>query len=99
MNEQTTAQRGIEAQQVLENEAFKDAMRMIKEEIFQAWKDCPVRDAEGQVLLLQLAKLADKFESKFVGMVEGGKLASRKLELNDLRNESAPRRFLRNVAG
>jgi len=74
-------------------------MAALKAEIFQAWKDCPVRDAEGQILLLQLAKLADKFESKFVGMVEGGKLASKKLELNDLRNESAPRRFMRKVAG
>lgn len=72
-------------------------MDALRAEVVEAWKKCPVRDKEGQVLLLQLAKLTDKFEGVLTGMVEGGKFASRQLELDDLRNESAGRKLMRRV--
>lgn len=99
MNEKHEVLRGREASAVLENEAFKSAMASLKSAVLEQWKSCPVRDREGQVLLLQLAKLTDKFESILVGMIENGKLAQNKIELNEIRDESASRRMLRRVTG
>ena len=97
MTNQQQAQRGIEAAQVLDNPAYRAAMDALRAEVIDAWKKCPVRDKEGQVLLLQLAKLTDKFEGVLSGMVEGGKFAQRQLELDDMRNESAGRKLMRRV--
>ena len=91
-------QRGIDATAVLDNEAFKEAMTLLKTSVVQQWKECPIRDREGQLLLLQLARLADKFEGLLVGAVERGKLAQRKIELDELRDESPARQFFRRVA-
>jgi hypothetical protein len=99
MNEKQSAMRGKEAAMVLDNEAFKAAMQGLKGAVLEQWKACPVRDREGQVLLLQLAKLCDKFEGILVGMVENGKLAQNKLDLDSIRDESAGRRMLRRVTG
>lgn len=97
MTNQQQAQRGLEASQVLDNPAYRAAMDALRAEVVEAWKKCPVRDKEGQVLLLQLAKLTDKFEGVLSGMVEGGKFAQRQLELDDMRNESAGRKLMRRV--
>lgn len=97
MTEKFDLLRGKEAAAVLDNEAFKAAMAMLKESVMQNWKECPVRDREGQVLLLQLAKVTDKFESLLIGMVEGGKLAQHKIDLDSARDESTAKRFMRRV--
>lgn len=97
MSEQQISQRGLEAGQVLDNEAYKDAMTSLRAQVVEQWKACPIRDKEGQILLLQLAKLADKFEGILQGMVESGKFADRKIKLDELRNESGARKLMRRV--
>jgi hypothetical protein len=97
MNDQQTNQRGIDATQVLENAAFKEAMTILKQAVVDQWKDSPIRDKEGQLLLLQLAKLTDKFEGILIGIVETGKLAKSRIDINTLRDESAGRRIMRRV--
>ena len=99
MNEKQQVLRGKEAAMVLENEAFKAAMQGLKSAVLEQWKQCPVRDKEGQTLLLQLAKLTDKFEGILVGMIDNGKMAQHKLDLDDIRDESRTRRVLRKVTG
>ena len=98
MTPHTQVQRGIEAQQVIDNEAYKDAMTALKAEIVAQWKDCPVRDKEGALLLLQLAKLAEKFEGILTGTINAGKFAKHQLDLDDARDESPTRKFFRRVA-
>lgn len=98
MTDQKLVQRARKASEVLDNEAFKEAMSTLKTAVIQQWKDCPVRDGEGQLLLLQLAKLTDKFEAILTGVVETGKLAQHRIDLDNVRNESAAGRFLRKVA-
>ena len=98
MNDQQTNQRGIDATSVLENVAFKEALSILKQAVVDQWKDCPVRDKEGQLLLLQLAKLTDKFEGILIGIVETGKLAKHRIDLDRLRDESKARQFLRKVS-
>lgn len=88
---------GVEAQRVLENPAFNEAMRLMRENVFERWKDCPIRDAEGQMLLLQAARIVDNVESTLRGLLEAGKLATAKIEIDNVRNESGVRRALRKV--
>lgn len=90
--------KAIEAEQVLKNEAYKAAIQSLKDEIVEQWKTCPVRDKEGQLLLLQLAKLADKFDAILKGYIESGKLAQSRIEFDELRDESRVNRFIRKVA-
>lgn len=89
------ALRGSDAARVLESTAFKTAMQALKDEIVAEWSRAPVRDVEGQRLLLQLHKLANKFEGLLTGMVETGKLAQ--LNLDALRDESAARKLFRRI--
>lgn len=79
----------------INNEAYMKAMALLKTQIVDQWKDCPVRDIEGQRLLLQLAKLAEKFDGILSGYVQAGKLAQHRIDLNDERNESMGAKVLR----
>lgn len=98
VNERAAVELGRNADLVLSNPAYADAMARMKADVIAAWKDCPVRDREGQLLLLQLAKLADKFEATLNSMVQGGRLAQHKIQIEAERNESRTQRFLRKVA-
>lgn len=99
MNDRQVSTRGIEAQQVLDNESYKAAMGALREQVIAQWKACPIRDKEGQTLLLQLAKITDKFEAILRGYVEAGKLAQHKIEIDEMREESHIKRGLRRVLG
>ena len=91
------AQRGAEAQQVIDNPAYQTAMRLLKESIDKEWQKADVRDSEGQRLLLQFRKTAERFERILAGMVETGRYAERKIVDDKLRNESALRRASRRL--
>jgi predicted nucleic acid-binding protein len=90
-----TSLRGVDARQVLENPAYQAAMKTMKEQIVREWAECPVRDVEGQKLLLQLHKLAVKFENMLTGMVETGKLAQMNLDAE--RDENIAQKVFRRV--
>lgn len=97
MSEQQISNRGVEASLVLSNPAYLEAMQLLRESIVAKWKECSLRDEQGQVLTLQMMKLADTFEGLLGGFVEAGKMAQHKLELDKERNESAARRIMRRV--
>ena len=97
MTDHEADQRGHNASIVLENEAYQMAIASLRAQVVQQWKDCPIRDTEGALLLLQLAKLTDKFEGILRGYVEGGKMAAHKISIDAERNESGARRALRKV--
>jgi hypothetical protein len=86
-----------QAADVLGNEAYKKAMASMKSQIVDQWREAPIRDREGQMVLLQLAKIAEKFEGILAGYIEGGKLAQRRLDLDAERNENAAQRAARKV--
>ena len=98
MNERQVIELARNADLVLTNTAYVEAMARMKAEVVATWRACPVRDREGQLLLLQLAKLADKFETLLSGMVQTGKLAQHKIDIEAMRDESMARKFLRKVA-
>lgn len=97
MTDQQASQQGLDARMVLDNEAYKSAMEALRTQVVEQWKACPIRDREGQLLLLQLAKLADKFEGILAGMVEAGKFAAHKIDIDNERNESKARKLIRRV--
>lgn len=98
MNKHQEVQRGIDASAVLDNAAYQEAMALLKASVVEQWKGCSISDREKQVLFLQMARLADTFEGLLGGLVERGKLAKRKIDLDDARDESPARRFFRRVA-
>ena len=83
------------AVEVVNNEAYKAAMDHLKAQIVEQWKDCPVRDVEGQRLLLQLAKLTDKFDSILSGYIARGDFAQHRIDIDKQRNESMGARVMR----
>ena len=99
MSDAKDVMRGKEAQAVLDNAAFQSAMASMKQSVAEQWKACPIRDREGQVLLLQLAKLCDKFEAVLIGMMRSGEFAQRKIDLNKERDEPKARQLMRKFTG
>lgn len=97
MTDQQISDRGLDASQVLASAAYREAMDALKASIVAKWKECSLRDPEGQVLTLQMMKLADTFDGILAGYVEAGKFAQHKLDLDKLRNESAARKIMRRV--
>jgi len=98
MNEQLDrVQQAEHAIEVLENTAYKAAMKSLRDQIHVQWKASKIQDAEGQRLLLQFARLADDFEVILSGMIEGGKFAQHQIDLAKHRNESGARKLLRKV--
>jgi hypothetical protein len=104
MTDQQEIDRGREARMVLDSPAYKEAMALMRETVVDKWKACPIRDQEGQRLLLQMMRLADTFEEVLAGMVERGKYAHHVLQkkqmdekINEARNETPARRFMRRV--
>jgi len=89
------SQRGVNARLVIDNEAYQEAMKLLQQQIVDEWGRCPVRDVEGQKLLLQLHKLSKKFEALLNGMVETGRLAQ--MELDAERDESQARKLFRRI--
>ena len=98
MTAQQTVEIGRQAQDVIDNAAYRQAMIDMKSQIVEQWKACPVRDTEGQTLLLQLAKLAEKFDGILSGYVQAGRLAQHSISIDAERNESKTRQFFRRVA-
>jgi len=97
MTDGESIQMAHNAAMVLDNEAYTTAMDSMRVQVVQQWKDCPIRDKEGALLLLQLAKLTDKFDAILRGYVEGGKLAQHRIDLDSERNESRTRGLIRRV--
>jgi hypothetical protein len=97
MTDQQISDRGLSASQVLENPAYIEAMEALKASIVNKWKECSLRDKEGQTLTLQMMRLADTFEGLLSGYVEAGKLAHRKLDIDRARDESTARKIMRRV--
>jgi hypothetical protein len=97
MDDFANIKRAQDAALVMDNPAYKEAMQLLKESVVQKWRDCPIRDREGQLLYLQLAKLTDTFESLLNGFVQNGRLSQQRIEDDKIRNETIAKRWLRKV--
>lgn len=93
----STIQIGEDANRVLESPAFQAAFETVKAQIAKQWKESSIRDAEGQRLLLQFARVADDFERILRSMVAAGDYAQAQIDLRKLRSESKAQQFMRRV--
>jgi hypothetical protein len=74
------AQRGMYAQELLDNQLLEEALSSIEGEVIAQWEQCPARDKEGKEALWQLYKTSKKFRNILAGYVETGKLAREKMK-------------------
>lgn len=74
------AERGIKARVVLENAIYQEAFQMVEQGIINAWKNAPVRDAEGQMHLKLMQKLLTELRAYIEEAAETGKMAAITLE-------------------
>lgn len=75
MTEEEKIHRGTRAKEVLENEEFQRAFESIEEELTQAWKTSPQRDAEGREKLFLALTMLSKIRAALTQTVDSGKLA------------------------
>ena len=99
MTDRTDVQTGRQAAEVLDNPAFKEAMQVLRETVVQQWREHPIHDREGALILLQYAKVTDRFEGVLSGLIERGKLAQHRIEVDALRDENALQRAKRRFIG
>lgn len=95
MSEHRASSLGSEAALLLDNPAFNEAMKRLRDDVSAQWMNAPVRDLEGQRLLLITAKIVEKFDATLRGLIQSGNLAQSKIEVNDMRDESNVRRMAR----
>ena len=91
---------GNDALAVLENDAYKQAISRMHAEIVKRWEGCPVRDKEGQTLILQMKKVAKLFEDNLHDMIRAGDFAQHKLDMEAAREKPRGRvgQYLRTVS-
>lgn len=77
-------QRGERAAQLLQDELLNEALETIKREYHEQWESSPVRDAEGQKMLLLMVKTVGKFRAELESVLETGQLAKARLERQTL---------------
>ena len=80
MNLNQEVQNGLDAQKIIENEQVKNAFKSIRAGIIEKWRNCPIRDREGQHELKLMDKLLTDLEGYFKTVIESGKMAEFQLE-------------------
>lgn len=93
MTDQDESNLAVYAAQVLENPAFKDAMRRMRESCDQAIRECPIRDTEGLQLLVQASRITASVERVLTGILESGKAADARIRVDSERTESKIRQL------
>jgi len=86
---------GRNASEVLDNPAFIEAKKLMDEAIFLTFKDVPKKDTEGILLMHKYAQVADDFYRVLTGLIERGKLAQHRINVDELRDENALKRAAR----
>ena len=86
--------RGELAQQALDNEALKEALKAMREDITGQWGSVPVRDVEGREHCWRLFKSLEKFEALLKAYIESGKA-----DLQMLKHKRTPLEAVKSAIG
>lgn len=78
---ETEIRKGSNAEQLLENEAFKDACESLRKAIIDRWATSPVADKDGQHELRLMMKLLDDLLGNLRVAVSNGKFAENELTI------------------
>lgn len=74
MNEAQQLNRAARAQELLDNPLLSEALDAWDKEITDAWKNSPLRDAEGREKLRLMLEAAKKFKEHLTKTVETGQV-------------------------
>ena len=83
MNPEELKRRGEHARQLLDDPLLNETIELIEKDIIEAWIACPIRDTEGQRLLLQEIRQARKLKGVLTGVMETGKYEAYQQSLKD----------------
>jgi hypothetical protein len=94
MTDEERLHRGNRAKEVLENEEFQAAFEAIENELTEAWKNSPQRDAEGREKLFQALTMLSKIKQSLTSTMDTGKLALLELQHKNPTMREKAREFL-----
>ena len=73
------AARGAQAQALLDNDIFKEAIKTLHDDYISAWKRASVKDIDGKERLWQAVNILEKIKEQIGKVVSDGKIASQDL--------------------
>jgi DNA integrity scanning protein DisA with diadenylate cyclase activity len=83
--------RSAEAQSLLDNALFNEALATLEVEYIKAWKATPLRDSDGRERVWQAVQIVGKIKDHISSVLNDGKLAAAQLkELADDRDRKGP---------
>jgi Arc/MetJ-type ribon-helix-helix transcriptional regulator len=71
---------GARAKSVLDDSAYQNASKAVREAILEAWESCPIRDRDGAHELKLMLKIHRDIEAHMRKAVEDGRFASEELK-------------------
>jgi hypothetical protein len=70
----------VQAEILLDNPIYQEAMSLVRDGIVERWEACPIRDIDGQHELKLMLKLLGDLQSNIKNFVDSGKLARIEIE-------------------
>lgn len=80
MTDEERLHRGSRAKEILENEEFARAFDAIEQELTNAWKTSPQRDADARERIFLALTMLSKVKASITQTMETGKLAMAELQ-------------------
>lgn len=77
---QKEAERGAHAERLLSDSLLQEAFQKLEERIIEMWRDAPIRDTEGQQLLLVRMRTLDEIRKHIETIAKTGRLSMEMLE-------------------
>ena len=79
MEKDREVQKGNRAKQILEDEIFAEAVKIVSDELDLEWINSPVRDTEGREKIYMMKKMLNVLLVQLRSVMETGKLASKQI--------------------
>jgi Arc/MetJ-type ribon-helix-helix transcriptional regulator len=97
MNDEFTLRKQMEkaarARSVLDDDAYKDASKAVRDAIIEAWEQCPIRDRDGAHELKLMLKIHKDIEAHMQKAVDDGKFAAEELKRDQTFSEKLRERL------
>lgn len=80
MTKEKEAERGRQAELLLDNPIYRESIEAVRTAIIAQWQACPIRDKEGQHELKLMNKLLNDLVANINTVAETGRLAKLQIE-------------------
>jgi hypothetical protein len=72
--------RGRNAKDLLDNKVLREALELVKKEVFNCWLQTPTQAVEEREAAWRMYRSAEMFESVLLGYIQSGHIARREIE-------------------